>query len=75
MANAGVSLAIAMVVIAAGIFFVKPFPSCALYTNFLIFQTCYQQLTVFGIDPNIFAGAVVLILAIGFAVGLRDREV
>lgn len=73
MANLGASLAVIMVVLAGAIFFLKPFPSCALYTNFLFFQTCYQQITAFGIDPNIFAGAVVLILAVGLAVGLRER--
>ena len=73
MSNLGPTLAGIMTAVAGMIFFLKPFPSCSTYLNLWIFQTCYGQLTVLGIDPNIFAGVVVITLAVILAVTLRDK--
>lgn len=48
----------------------NPFPACAYYVNLILFQYCGQSITIFGVNPNVFAavalfgiGAIILLVS------------
>ena len=62
----------ALALFIAGLFVVlfNPFPACAYYVNLILFQYCGEAITIFGLNPNVFAsvaffaiGAIVLIMS------------
>ena len=47
----------ALALFIAGLFVVlfNPFPACAYYVNLILFQYCGEAITIFGLNPNVFA--------------------